>query len=242
MVLEAMKKLSELLVLNSLIKECQANFALNLKAGGYLGTRKIDIHDAVNYGVGVFDPTIKMVGTAIQCIPELKKVLIPNMYFSLVFPMTTFFGRYYGIQLKSLAQPRTILTYDYKPYSNYYGNIFGLPVAMPAIWDSKEVVLVEGPIDAMAVSHIRKDVVASLTANIMPQTVAMLKRFANVVHIAFDNDDGGRDGTRKVVDLVVKSGLSVNVIDYSGKDPAAALVANESKFKDAFVRCPTKFL
>ena len=113
----------------------------------------------------------------------------------LVFPLTTALGAVRGFQFRHVERERS-------GYMDYFVDrrepcLFGLHQAVRAIWDRGAVFLVEGVFDLLPVQRSVPHVLATLTANVSPQTVRFLRRIVRQVWIGFDMDAPGRTGCRK---------------------------------------------
>ena len=85
----------------------------------------------------------------------------------------------------------------------------------------RRAILVEGYFDAIAIDHAGvPGVVASMGTSLTSGQAAVLRRFADVVVIAYDGDDAGRNATLRAAPVLLAAGLSVAALDLRGeKDP-----------------------
>ena len=104
--------------------------------------------------------------------------------------------------------------------------LFGLDVAIKPIVVAKEVIVVEGYMDAINLhaAGINR-VVASLGTAFSEQNAKLLHRITDHIVFAYDSDDAGRRNAVRAVSIAKKAGLSVKV-----------LIVPEEKDPDAFVR------
>lgn len=109
-----------------------------------------------------------------------------------VFPLTTALGEVRGFQFRHVERSKS-------GYMDYFlarqePCLFGLGQALPNMWGSRKVYLVEGVFDLFPVQRATPWVVATLTARATPQTVRMLRRVAKQVWLGYDMDAAGRRG------------------------------------------------
>ena len=99
--------------------------------------------------------------------------------------------------------------------------LFGLDVAIKAIREAKEAVVVEGYMDAISLhaAGINR-AVASLGTAFSEQHAKLLKRITDTVVFAYDSDDAGRRNAVRAVSIAKKEGLIVKALNVpEGKDP-----------------------
>jgi len=111
----------------------------------------------------------------------------------LVFPMRNPSGHLVGIQTRS-PDP------DQKDYSKFYlkrskvdAVFFGIDVAMPHIWQTREVFLCEGIFDFFPLHRVFPNSVCTGTANVSNKQIEFLRRFVSDVVVVFDTDWGGNE-------------------------------------------------
>ena len=99
--------------------------------------------------------------------------------------------------------------------------LFGLDVAIKAIREAKEAIVVEGYMDAISLHAAGVNrAVASLGTAFSEQHAKLLHRAADNIVFAYDSDDAGRRNAVRAVGIAKKEGLSVKVINVpEGKDP-----------------------
>lgn len=111
--------------------------------------------------------------------------------------------------------------------------LFAYNFAKPSILASKEVILVEGYFDVMALFNAGIENVVSIsgTALCEPQVV-LLKRQADKVYLALDSDEAGLKATLRSAKLLIQQDLQIRFIDFGEyKDVADYLLAGH-KFDD----------
>jgi DNA primase len=154
-----------------------------------------------------------------------------------VFPLTNALGMVRAFQIRT---PRA----DTKDYWKFYSLrsgvdalFFGTDVAMPHIWKSREVYLVEGIFDLFPVQRVFPNTLCCGTAEVSQDQIEFLKRHVDRVFVMFDHDEQGKrffdqfyKDHRKTFDLIEK-------VDYSGKDPSDSWERlGEARFRDQFSR------
>ncbi len=119
-------------------------------------------------------------------------------------------------------------------------NLFGLWQAHSAIREKKELILVEGYMDALALSQCGiAHVVAPLGTALTDSQVRLLKRYASRAVLLFDGDEAGFQATRKAVDLLEKGGLDTAVIGLpAGSDPADVMLREGAEKLKELVKYP----
>jgi hypothetical protein len=112
-----------------------------------------------------------------------------------VLPLTTALGQIKGLQFRhverSRAGYRDFIPYDDEPI------YFGLGQAMPHIWGTDEVFLVEGGFDLFPVQRVYPQVVATLTARLTGQFARLLYRVVTTIWFCYDWDNAGRNGVER---------------------------------------------
>lgn len=114
-----------------------------------------------------------------------------------VLPLTTTLGHTLGIQVRHVDRAR-------KGYLDYYASdeeaaLFGLGQAMPAVWETGDIWLVEGGFDVFPLQRHLSNVTATLHAGIGNDFWRVLKRVASRVYLAYDSDGAGRKASYDIV-------------------------------------------
>lgn len=109
-----------------------------------------------------------------------------------VFPLTNFLGEIRGIQMRSVERGRQ----DYMDYFLDEGEpvYFGLGQAATSIWETEEILLVEGVFDFFPVQRVKPFTVSTLTAKVNETFARALKRLVQRVHLFYDDDRTGISG------------------------------------------------
>ncbi|MEA1965116.1 MAG: DNA primase, partial [Candidatus Aerophobetes bacterium] len=100
-------------------------------------------------------------------------------------------------------------------------NLYGLNLSKEPIRQKKEVILVEGYTDVVALYQLGlKNVVASLGTSLTPSQSRLIKRYANQIFVAYDEDTAGGAATLRGIDLLLEEDLRIKVISMPrGMDP-----------------------
>ncbi len=126
-----------------------------------------------------------------------------------------FGGRVMGDgQPKYLNSPET-------PIFNKRRLLFALFQALPEIRKKRQVIMVEGYMDAISLhAHGVTNVVASLGTAFTVEQARLLKRYADEVIFCYDMDAAGQNATRRALEIAGPVGLKLRVAQLSeGKDP-----------------------
>ncbi len=100
-------------------------------------------------------------------------------------------------------------------------NLYALNFAKTAIRDAEEAVLMEGNLDVVSAHQF------GVTNAVAPQGTALteeqaktLKRYCSRIYLAYDSDNAGRKATMKNMDILIKQGFRVYVMEMpEGMDP-----------------------
>lgn len=109
-----------------------------------------------------------------------------------VLPLTNVLGEIRGFQFRYVDRGK-------KGYMDYFAGqeepvLFGLSQAIPHMWETKAVWLVEGNFDLCPIQRVFPNVIPVMTAGVPEQVVRLLRRLVDEVWIAFDMDGAGRNG------------------------------------------------
>lgn len=154
----------------------------------------------VLWGRGVTDAQIRLLN-----IGYLNKSLPPSSYPGdflewswkgrrfddvFVFPLTNALNQVRGFQFRHVDRAR-------KGYLDYFVEedepvLFGLGQAIPHMWETGQVVLVEGVYDLCPIQRVFPDTVATMRAGATEGFIRLLRRFVADVWLAYDMDKTGR--------------------------------------------------
>jgi hypothetical protein len=149
-----------------------------------------------------------------------------------VYPLWSARGELLGIDTRNVDRKddvRVLLA-----ESRWNAVWIGMPVAMDAIWNRRDVYLVEGRFDVFAMLHVVREaaVLGSASAGLSWRQADFLGRWlggrvteerSGRVHIVYDMDDAGREGSSKVLRDLQRRGVECDEIRYgrAGDDPGA---------------------
>lgn len=112
-----------------------------------------------------------------------------------VLPLTNTLGQVRGLQFRHV-DPAEKGYSDYTPYEDE-PITFGLVQAVPHMWSTGSVWLVEGAFDVFPIQRVYPSVVPTLTNRLTDPMVRLLKRLVTDLWLAFDMDDPGRKAVRR---------------------------------------------
>ena len=135
---------------------------------------------------------------------------------SIILPITSYSGKYYGFQSKSIdKKDYDIFIVDKRPEAF----LFGVGENIDHIWSKKEVIITEGPFDALTVERfIGRNVVSIMTNAVSGNNARFFTRFADDVVFCLDNDTAGRDGFDRSSSNIkrIRDDIRIRRIKYSG--------------------------
>lgn len=107
------------------------------------------------------------------------------------------------------------------PIFNKRQLLFALYQALPEIRRTRQVIMVEGYMDAISLhGHGVTNAVASLGTAFTIEQARLLKRYADEVVFSYDMDAAGQNATRRALEIAGTTGLKMRVLHLSeGKDP-----------------------
>jgi DNA primase len=150
----------------------------------------------------------------------------------IIFPIFDLQGRIIGFGGRVLdgSLPKYINSPETLIY-NKGSNLYSLNFAKEDIRKNNSAIIVEGYTDVLITQQYGfNNVVASLGTALTIKQIELIKRFTDTVLIAYDADSAGNIATLRSLDLLVKSGLEVKVIDLPPSfDPADFLIKKEKK-------------
>lgn len=201
-----------------------AHLSLLVKAnpvpGNFLRRRGVSLEDVKLHKIG-YVGSYQVKKCAENFIPWQQEFL----HQCLVFPLYSPLNEVIGIQIRSLND--TQFTRSYKQYYAYRRDLFpyffGLPQALPGIFASESVVLVEGIFDYFAVRKVTPNVLAILTSGVPVACRRFLTRYTKLVIAMLDMDEPGREGCERLANEG-RTPFIVNIPTYSEKDPGELLM------------------
>ncbi len=158
----------------------------------------------------------------------------------IIFPIFNLAGRVIGFGGRALddSLPKYINSPETLVY-NKGSNLYSLKFAKEDIRKKGYLIIVEGYTDVLITQQYEfNNVAASLGTALTNKQIDLIKRFTDTVLIAYDADSAGNMATLRSLDLLVKAGLDVKVIDLpQGYDPADFLIKKgETAFQNLIDR------
>lgn len=163
----------------------------------YLARRGVTPAEIQTYTLGFFAADFEVQ----SCTPEFWAWYTRYGYERLVFPMTDPFGAVVGLQVRHLGD-KGYEDFTLKPRERYLP-CFGLHVALPTMFTSQRVVLVEGVFDYFALVKVAPDTLCTLTANVSRLQKQLIARYCALAIPLFDMDAVGRRGCYRLAGLPV---------------------------------------
>jgi len=167
----------------------------------------------------------------------IKKSKIEGKYIDyfrdrIIFPIFNLSGRAIGFGGRVLddSLPKYINSPETSVY-NKGSNLYSLNFAKEDIRKKNYIIIVEGYTDVLITQQYGfNNIAASLGTALTAKQIDLIKRFTNAVLIAYDADSAGNMATLRSLDLLVKAGLEIKVIDLpQGYDPADFLIKKGSE-------------
>ncbi len=163
----------------------------------------------------------------------------------LMIPIRTVHGDVVGFGGRILADNEQAAKYINSPQTQLYDKsaiLFGLDKAKHDIRKTDSAILVEGYMDFLAVYRFgMKNVVASSGTALTSDQLKLLKRFTHNLSFSFDMDTAGGQATRRGIELALREGMNVRIIqlprDNDGKplykDPDECITKDPQAWKSA---------
>ncbi len=144
------------------------------------------------YRVGYFDAELPPLDYPEGFLKWSRDVGLDDVF---VLPLTNALGEIKGLQFRHVMRERTGYS-DYLPPCEE-PVYFGLAQAMPSIWKTCEVCLVEGVFDLFPIQRVFPGTIATLTARVTGDLARFLYRFADRIWVCYDRDPAGFDGCKR---------------------------------------------
>ncbi|MEA1939760.1 MAG: DNA primase [Candidatus Caldatribacteriota bacterium] len=246
------KKKEKQYVLNSLVLKFYQEYLLKTNRGkkiiNYLKKRGINGNSIEKYKIGYapsgWDTLVKYLKKKDYSYEEqintglIKRSKIEGKYIDrfrdrIIFPIFNlqsnvigFGGRVIDDSLpKYINSPETLIY-------NKGSNLYNLNFAKEGIRKKNRIIIVEGYTDVLIAQQYGFDnIAASLGTALTTKQIDLIKRFTETVLIAYDSDLAGNLATLRSLDLLMKAGLEVRVINLpSGDDPADFLIKKGKEY------------
>ena len=190
--------------LKRLVEICHANLINCNDCKDYLASRGIDKKIIKEYKIGYFPQNLGILTKYVSKESLIKKSIIKSDntsdfkdYHYLIIPFMDEYGNAVGISGRSLLSSGDLSYFGVPKYRNSSFNksnyLFGLNKAIKHIVEKKEVWVVEGYFDQIALyKNGIKNCVALSGTSFTNGHLMKLKRYCNKINFLFDNDDAGR--------------------------------------------------
>lgn len=245
------KKKERLYKLNNLVanyyRECLFRTNQGKKVINYFKKRGINDNSVEKYKLGYAPSSwdalsnfLKKKGYSCEELIKaglIKKSKIEGKYIDyfrdrIIFPIFNLSGRVIGFGGRVLddSLPKYINSPETLVY-NKGSNLYSLNFAKEDIRKKNYIIIVEGYTDVLITQQYGfNNIAASLGTALTAKQIDLIKRFTNAVLIAYDADSAGNMATLRSLDLLVKAGLEIKVIDLpQGYDPADFLIKKRSE-------------
>jgi DNA primase len=114
-----------------------------------------------------------------------------------LLPLTNTLGQVKGLQFRHVDRDRRGYS-DYIPFEDE-PVLFGLAQAMPHVWQTESVWLVEGAFDLFPIQRVYPEIVATLTARLSGEFSKLLRRLVKEIWLGYDMDKAGRDARARIL-------------------------------------------
>ncbi len=139
-----------------------------------------------------------------------------------IFPIHDARGRCLGFGGRALrdGEPKYLNSPE-SPVFNKSRNLYGLHLAIPAIREEKNIIVVEGYLDCITAQEYGfRNTVASLGTAFTQDQARLLMRYTKDVILAFDQDAAGSAATIRSAGFLQGPGVKVRILDLpEAKDP-----------------------
>jgi len=141
----------------------------------------------------------------------------------IVFPLYNYLGNVVGLFGRAIDSKE--FKYYLSPEAKYTGALFGLLQALPYIYETGRVYVVEGPFDLLALNKVCKNSVAAMTAGISEAQYNLLSLIATEIITVFDSDGPGQYGANLALELWSSDAFRENN-HFNPKENGLAVVSN----------------
>lgn len=206
----------------------------------YLGRRGLSMNTVVTFQLGYAPPGNELQNLLLSrgfsrrdlvqsgLFVERGGDLEERMAGRIVFPIRSPSGRVVamgGRVVDKTASPKYI-NFENTPIFEKQRVLYGFWEGRRVVEEREFVMVVEGYMDVLALHEAGiGGAVAPLGTFLSPLQAALLKRVVGKARLVFDGDEAGRSAARRSAEVLLRSGLEVEVVLLpEGKDPADLLV------------------
>jgi DNA primase len=219
--------MSRKMFLDNIIETSHKNIFNHSEALQYLKSREVTMEDVKNFKIGFS----KFINVSEDNHPDRKRFMDETwkgrkLENKLIFPYNDAFGRVMGLAGRSIESKefKNFVTDEGK----YLGYFFGMTQALPHIYATNKVYVVEGYFDLLALTKVFPNTIATITSGMNEAQYNYLCFFCDNIVTCFDNDEAGELGREKWA-----GSKNVQAMHLGYKDPAQCLETLKlNKFKD----------
>jgi DNA primase len=155
----------------------------------------------------------------------------------ILFPIVGVVGEVLGFGGRQLAEgdgPKYLNSPE-SPIFHKGRSLYGLNIAAKAVRATGSLLVVEGYLDLIALCQAGvESVVATLGTALTEDHVALLRRYSREILVLFDGDEAGVRAAQKSAELLLRGGLSAQVVELPAGDDPDSFVNREGR--EAFDR------
>lgn len=156
------------------------------------------------------------------CVKYEDGVLKDRFFDRVMFPIHSISGKVIAFGGRTLHKDKKIAKYVNSHESEIYvkrKSLYGLHFAKNAISKADKTILVEGYLDVLSMHQKGiKNVVASSGTSLTEEQIRLIKRYSDNVTIMYDGDSAGIHAALRGVDMILKEGMNVRIIQLPEKD------------------------
>jgi DNA primase len=158
----------------------------------------------------------------------------------MIFPLADARGKVRGFGARQMpgGRPPKYLNTAEGPVFKKSEILYGLDRARGPIARQAAAIVVEGYTDVILLHQAGiENVVASMGTALTERQVTELRRLCSTVFLAFDADAAGQDASLRGMELALRAGLTVRVVNLpGGRDPADVALEDVEAFRTALDR------
>lgn len=219
-------------------RSCLINTAYGHTGIAYLANRGITKEIIDQFGLGMAPPDYNKLHQALEKKGVKEDIIVKaglanrrekgGVYDKfrgrIMIPIRDARGRVAGFTGRILdkeASPAKYMNTGDTPWFHKGNILFGLDTALKSIKKHKQVVVVEGHMDAISLHAAGIDwSVASMGTAFTERQAEMIKRLAPEVVFSFDSDAAGKNAAMRAIPIAMKFGLKARIMHVTdGKDP-----------------------
>lgn len=163
----------------------------------------------------------------------------------IIFPVWSHTGKIIGfggriLKEKQEHSPKYLNSPETEVYHKSYV-LYGLYQAKREARERKQIVLVEGYTDVLALDEAGIAAVACCGTALTSEQVRLLGRFVKEIYLLYDADSAGIAATKRAIDTVLQGGLTPSVVQLpKGEDPDSFVRAQGADQFQTYLRTEVK--